>query len=109
KSPKNQQLYRKLNIERLLVENEKNHRKIIRELVEPLDNKFPWSVRLFVKNDPDGIFHARYMEAQHAIVRIDRGFDLFKRNGEFWRNFFTLNMAESSHLKECRDLRNVVL
>ena len=87
-----------------LKRNQENHRKVIRELVEPLDNQFPWPVKLFVKADRDGIFHARYLEAQHAIVRIDRGFDLFKQNGEFRRNFLTLNMAESSHLRECRDL-----
>ena len=52
----------------------------------------------------DRIFHARYLETQHAIIRVDRGFDLFKQNGEFRRNFFTLNIAEASHLRECRDL-----
>lgn len=63
-----------------------------------------WQIKVFVKDDPDGIFHARYLESQHAIIRIDRGFDLFKGKNRFWRNFFTLNMAESSHLKECREL-----
>ena len=69
-----------------------------------IDEDFPWPIRLSVKDDPDGIFHARYLETQHAIIRIDRGFDLFKQNGEFRRNFFTLNMIESLHLRECRDL-----
>ena len=87
-----------------LKQNQEKHQKIIRELVEPLDEKFPWSVKLFMKSDPDSIFHARYLETQHAIIRIDRGFDLFNQDNEFRRNFFTLNMAESSHLKECRDL-----
>lgn len=82
------------------------NRKINRELMERLKKRFPhwWQIKLSVKDDPDGIFHARYLETQHAIIRIDRGFDLFKQNGGFRRNFFTLNMAESSHLKECRDL-----
>ena len=87
-----------------LARNQENHRKIIRDLIEPLNNQFPWPVKLFVKSDPDGIFHARYLEAQHAIIRIDRGFDLFRQNGEFRRNFFTLNLVEGIHLKECRDL-----
>ena len=89
-----------------LERNQESHRKIIRELIEPLNlnEDFPWPIKLSVKSDPDGIFHARYLEAQHAIIRIDRGFDLFKQNGGFRRNFFTLNMAESSHLRECRDL-----
>lgn len=87
-----------------LERNQENYQKVVRELVEPLSEDFPWPIKLFVKSDSDGIFHARYLETQHAIIRIDRGFDIFKQNGGFRRNFFTLNMAESSHLKECRDL-----
>lgn len=87
-----------------LERNQENYQKVVRELVEPLSEDFPWPIKLSVKDDPDGIFHARYLETQHAIIRIDRGFDLFKQNGDFRRNFFTLNMAESSHLKECREL-----
>lgn len=84
--------------------NQENYQKVVRELIEPLNEDFPWPIELSVKDDPDGIFHARYLETQHTIIRIDRGFDLFKQNGKFRRNFFTLNMAESSHLRECRDL-----
>ena len=87
-----------------LKRNQEKHRKVIRELIDPLNQEFPWQINLFVKSDPDGIFHARYLETQHTIIRIDRGFDLFDQNSEFRRNFFTLNMAESSHLKECREL-----
>ncbi len=86
--------------------NQENYQKINRELIDPIKKQFPqWGqIKLSVKDDPDGIFHARYLETQHAIIRIDRGFDLFKQNGQFRRNFFTLNMVESSHLRECRDL-----
>lgn len=89
-----------------LKRNHEKYRKVIRELIDPLNQEFPWQINLFVKSDPDGIFHARYLETQHTIIRIDRGFDLFDQNNEFRRNFFTLNMAESSHLKECRELPN---
>ena len=85
------------------------HYRIVQELVTPLEEQFPWSVKFLIKNDPRRIFHARYLETQHAIIRIERGFDFFDQDNEFLRNFFTLNMAESSHLKECRDLRNAVL
>ncbi len=82
------------------------NRKINRELMKELKERFPswWQIKLSVKDDPNGIFHARYLETQHTIIRVDRGFALFKQNGSFWRNFFTLNMAEGSHLRECRDL-----
>lgn len=84
--------------------NQESYQKVVRELIEPLNENFHWPIKLSVKDDPNGIFHARYFETQHTIIRIDRGFDLFKQNGEFRRNFFTLNMAESPHLRECRDL-----
>jgi hypothetical protein len=90
--------------ENKLEQNQENYRKIVRELIEPLKNQFPWPVELIVKSDPDGIFHARYLETQHAIIQVERGFDLFKQTGEFRRNFFNLNMSHSSHLKDCREL-----
>ena len=81
-------------------------RKINQELIKQLKEKFPhwWQIKLFVKDDPDGIFHARYLETEHVIIRVDRGFDLFKSRRKFYRNFFTINMSESSHLEECRKL-----
>lgn len=83
------------------------HQRIVEELTTPLMEQFPWPIKFSIKVDKfgaDRIFHARYLETQHAIVRIDKGFDLFKQNDDFRRNFFTLNMAEAPHLKECREL-----
>lgn len=92
-------------------QNRNQHRKVVRELIESVESRFPWPVKLFVKDDNDAnrIFHARYLESQHAIIRVDRGFDLFQPSGAFNRNFFTLNMAESSHLTECRKLPDAAL
>lgn len=87
-----------------LERNQENYRKVLRELIEPLNEGFPWPIKLFVKSDPDRIFHARYLETEHAAIQVERGFDFFKQNGEFLRNFFTLNTAERTRLKECRDL-----
>ncbi len=80
------------------------YQRIHQNLITPLKQQFPWTVDFFIKEDSNRIFHARYIETEHAIIRVDRGFDLFNRNGEFKRNFFTLNMGESSHLRECREL-----
>ena len=83
------------------------YQRIVDELATPLKEQFPWPIKFLIKVDKfgsDRIFHARYLETQHAIIRIDHGFDLFKQNGGFRRNFFTLRMVERSHLKECRDL-----
>lgn len=85
------------------------YQRVVQELTTPLKHRFPWPVTFLIKDDPNRIFHARYLETQQAIIRVDRGFDLFNRNGGFRRNFFTLNMAESSHLKECRNLPNATL
>ena len=85
------------------------YQRIVQELITPLNQRFPWGVKFFIKEDTKRIFHARYLETQHAIIRIDRGFDLFKKNGQFRRNFFTLNMAESSHLRECRELLDAAI
>lgn len=89
-----------------LARRQENYRKVERELMEWLQKKAPqwWQLRIFVKDDPDHIFHARFLETQHAIIQIDSGFDLFDPNGKFKRNFFTLNMPASAHLRECRDL-----
>jgi len=85
------------------------HRRITQGLIEPLTRRFPLPINVSIKEDPNRIFHARYLETQQAIIRVDRGFDIFNRNGGFRTNFFTLNMAESSHLKECRNLPNATL
>ena len=85
------------------------HRRIVQYLTTPLQQRFPWPVNFLIKSDPKRMFHARYLETQHAVIRIERGFDFFDQNNEFLRNFFTLNMAESSHLKQCRDLRDATV
>lgn len=94
-----------------LARRQENYQKVKQGLMAWLKKEAPqwWRLKVFVKDDPDGIFHARYLETQHAIIRIDRGFDLFNQDNEFRRNFFTLNTAESSHLKECRELPNATL
>ena len=83
--------------------------RIVQEFITPLRQQFPWPINFLIKHDTKRIFHARYLETQHAVIRVDHGFDLFNQNNEFRRNFFTLHMAEGSHLKECRDLPNANL
>ncbi len=88
-------------------QNRAKHQIVVRDLINPVKRRFPsWPVKLHVKNDANRIFHARYLQTEHAIIRVERGFDLFDRTrtGKFQTNFLTLNMAESPHLKECRNL-----
>jgi hypothetical protein len=84
--------------------NERNRKKLNSDLIEPLDRKFPWDVRLRIKADPENKFHARHLQAQQVIVHIDRGFDLFLEDGTFKRNHIRLDKMSRGHLKEYRDL-----
>ncbi len=87
----------------------KQHQNIINEIITPLKKQFPWLVKFSIKVDYSGesrIFHARYLESQYAIIRVDKGFDLFNENDEFKRNLISLNMEENIHLEECRDLQD---
>ena len=83
--------------------------KVMDELVEPLRKKFPWPIELRVKEDPDGIFHARYLETQSVVVRFDRGFDLFKYKGMIRRNMLNIDNKSYGHIKECRELQEAKL
>lgn len=79
-------------------ENKKQHENIVREIITSLEiaENSPWSVKIVIKDDPNNIFHARYLKSEHAIVRVDRGFRLFEEGRKFRQNLFTLNMTESS-------------
>lgn len=91
---------------------QEQHSRIVQVLITPLQQRFPWPVNFSIKNDPRRIFHARFLETQHAIIQVDSGFDLFEPSSQFKkfkRNFFILNMSASAHLRECRDLSNAVL
>lgn len=85
------------------------HRKITQSLIGPLTHRFPFSISFSIKDDPNHIFHARYLETQQAIIRVDRGFDLFRQNGRFRVNLLTLNMDENPHLKRYQDLPDAIV
>ncbi len=86
---------------------QESYDKITRDVIQPLTKKFPWPIKLSVKTDPNAISHARHLETEHAVIRFDSGFDLFTKDGEFKRNFFTLHVAERTHLKEYRELPDI--
>ena len=87
-------------------QNKEQREKIVREIITPLEKDFPGSVKVLIKEDPDNIFHARYLESEHAVVRVDRGFRLFEQGRKFRQNLFTLNMSESSLLGRYQSLPN---
>jgi hypothetical protein len=81
---------------------------VIHRLVEPLNRRFPFTIDIKFKDDPNKIFHARYLEAQGIIISIERGFDFIKGDGSFRRNFVKLDNGAYTHLKECRDLKDSI-
>ena len=73
-----------------LCENQRGVNLLRNNLIRPLQEKYcndgsQWKIRLYVKADPRHEMHARYLDAQTAILHIDRGFDLFYRR-EFRAN-----------------------
>jgi hypothetical protein len=80
-------------------------KRINSELLVPLRILFPlWKIRLFIKDDPHSIFHARFLESQNAIISVDSGFDLFQTNGDLRTNFIRLDQDRTEHLETCRKL-----
>ena len=89
--------------------NKEQYKNIVQDIITPLEERFPCSVEVVIKEDPKNIFHARYLESEHAVVRVDRGFRLFEQGRKFRQNLFTLNMVESSVLGRYRGLPNADL
>ena len=89
--------------------NEKQHQNIVRDIITPLKKTFPRPIEVLIKDDPDNIFHARYLESEHAVVRVDRGFRLFEQGRRFRQNLFNLQMDESSLLRRYKSLPDASL
>ncbi len=85
-------------------QNTEQHEKIVQEIIMPIKKNFPCPIEVVIKEDPENIFHARYLESEHAVVRVDRGFRLFEQGRKFRQNLFTLNMSESFLLGRYRSL-----
>ncbi len=95
--------------ERKKRQNAEQHENIIRDIIMPLKKSFTWSVEVLIKDDPNNIFHARYLESEHVVVRVDRGFRLFEQGRKFRQNLFNLHMNESILLARYRGLPNADL
>lgn len=75
-----------------LKENEKAIEQTRSELIERLEEKYSacnWKMTLHVKQDPDKKMHARYLDAQFAVLDLNSGFDLFDEKGGFRSNQIT--------------------
>jgi|GEM_PF-5667910 len=78
-------------------------------IIYPLLENFPsLSLTFEIKTDKHNIFHARWLITDQATILVERGFDLFRRNGEFKENIFHIvDMSQQDvqhHLASCRQL-----
>jgi len=89
-------------------QNKEAYEIVVHDLLEPLKRKFSWPIKLVVKEDPQGIFHARHLETSYVRVLFDRGFDLFK-DGTLKRNIVKIDNGSYTHLRECRELPDAEL
>ena len=76
-------------------------------LVEPLRRDYRQEVYVSVKQDHDGIFHARHLQTQTAVLLVERGFDIEKDDGGLRRNFLKWDLGGQEHVEECRRLPDI--
>jgi hypothetical protein len=93
-----------IKIEEKTEENRRAWKLVLDGVIEPLKAYNLWGVKWSVKDDCDGIMHARYLQTQSAVVLFDRGFDLFDMNGSVKRNELKVMNVRHEHLEECRRL-----
>ena len=85
--------------------NKVAYEKIKSELVDRIRSKYPWDIKLYVKQDLNGIFHARHLQTQSSIILFERGFDLFKPGGDLKRNILKVDNGSADHLSQCSSLQ----
>jgi len=74
--------------------------RIMSDLIQPLRNKYKFSIQLKVIIDEERDIHARHLETQNSIVLIERGFDIFKSDGKFKRNILKMDYQSAPTLRE---------
>jgi len=85
-------------------------RELEEDLRQWLTRAFGLKVRIYFKADPDGIFHARYLQTNLACVQLDRGFDLFRRNGTlFFKNLIRFDRGLVGEMREIQNLEDEVV
>ena len=88
--------------------NELAASRVRKNILKPLQKKYPWPIKIYFKRDSEHIFHARHLQTQCTVILFDRGFDLFERNGKIKRNIIKLDNSSVSHLREFENSPNVL-
>ena len=93
---------------KLREENGVTIRAVQANLMEPLCNQFSFPIRLTVKEDPDRIFHRRYLETAVSILDFERGFGLFAAGTErLFRNYVKVSNSATIDISDYRNLPGV--
>lgn len=97
------------------IEAIKNGYEIVKsQLLEKLKRKFPdFKIELIIKDDTKTrIMHARYLQTQISNIQFDPGFDIFSNlnnsDKELRRLLVKIDNGGSEHLKECRQLPEII-
>jgi hypothetical protein len=86
--------------------NAEVYAKLGRQLVAPLKELFPFSIRLFVKTERRDIFRNRYLQTEQAIIAVSEGFDLVNDDGSLRDNILQVRNHDFDRLAELRRLRD---
>jgi hypothetical protein len=92
--------------------NREAYNKVVDQLLVPLRRRFPWDIKLKVKDEGDVSFHARHLQAQTNIILVDAGFDLFVPGSHprrFKRNILKIDNGSFAHLQDYRKLPDAQL
>jgi len=79
--------------------------KLDRQLVAPLQQLFPFSIRLFVKTERRDIFRNRYLQTEQAIIAVRR-LRPAERRWLLRDNIFQVRNHDFDRLAELRRLRD---
>lgn len=97
------------------IEAIKNGYEIVEsQLLKKLKRKFPeFKIELSIKDDTKTrIMHARYLQTQISNIQFDPGFDIFSNlnnsDKELRRLLVKIDNGGSEHLKECRQLPEII-
>ncbi len=77
-------------------------------ILRELSVKYKIKINLYLKNDPNKIFHARHIETENNIIQIDPGIDVLDSDNNLRRVLLKNARNDSKHLLQIRSLANAI-
>ncbi len=82
------------------------YRRVLNDLVKPLEQKLSVRIDLYFKQDIKSICHPRYLQTQSVAISFEKGFDFVESDGRLRRNFIRIDGGCLGHLQQYRNLPN---